>query len=132
MDKRRKPRFDLRAHAELQYSNKKCNAEVLDLSETGARLVVLSEHLFQKGDMLRVQIELDGIKLLSSNKKLLNLHGRLVQVFKEHLHYDFQPDSPTDKALLIELIALREQDPDAKIMDATATENKIENKTENE
>jgi hypothetical protein len=110
MEKRRKPRFNLRAHAELQYSNKTCNAEVLDLSETGARLVVLAEHLFQKEDILRVQIELDGIELSSSNKKVLNLHGRLIQVFKEHLHYEFQPDSPADKALLNELLALIQKD----------------------
>ena len=103
-DKRKHPRFPLRAYAELQYSTKSWEAHVLDLSESGARLVILSEHLLQKGDTLRVHIQLEDLNLVASNKKLLNLHGRLIHVREQHLGFEFQPDTPADKTLLYELL----------------------------
>ncbi len=109
-DKRRHPRFPLRAVAELQYSTKSWAAQVTDISESGARLVILSEHLLQKGDPLRVHIQLDDINLVASNKKLLNLHGRLIHVREQHLGFEFQPDTPADRTLLYELLTLIEND----------------------
>ncbi len=109
-DKRRHPRFPLRAVAELQYSTKSWEAHVIDLSESGARLVILSEHLLQKGDPLRVHIKLDELNLVTSNKKLLNLHGRLIHVREQHLGFEFQPDTPADRTLLYELLTLIEND----------------------
>ncbi len=103
-DKRRHPRFPLRAYADLQYSTKKWEAHVLDLSESGARLAILGEHLLQKGDSLRIHIQLEEINLLTSPKKLLNLHGRLVHVREHLLGFEFQPDTPVDKTLLYELL----------------------------
>jgi PilZ domain len=103
-DKRKHPRFPLRAYADLQYSTKKWEAHVLDLSETGARLAILGEHLLQKGDPLRVHIQLDDINLLTSPKKSLSLHGRLVHVREHLLGFEFQPDTPVDKTLLYELL----------------------------
>lgn len=103
-DKRRHPRFPLRAYADLQYSTKKWEAHVLDLSESGARLAILGEHMLQKGDPLRVHIELEEINLLTSPKKQLNLHGRLVHVREHLLGFEFQPDAPVDKTLLYELL----------------------------
>lgn len=103
-DKRRHPRFPLRAYADLQYSTKKWEAHVLDLSESGARLAILGEHMLQKGDPLRVHIELEEINLLTSPKKQLSLHGRLVHVREHLLGFEFQPDTPIDKTILYELI----------------------------
>jgi hypothetical protein len=107
-DKRRHPRFPLRAYADLQYSTKKWEAHVMDLSESGARLAILGEHLLQKGDPLRVHIQLDDINLLTSPKKLLSLHGRLIHVREHLLGFEFQPDAPVDKTLLYELLTLIE------------------------
>ncbi len=109
-DKRRHPRFPLRAVAELQYSTKSWEAQVTDISESGARLVILSEHLLQKGDALRVHIQLDDVNLIASSKKLLNLHGRLIHVREQHLGFEFQPDTPADRTLLYELLTLIEND----------------------
>lgn len=109
-DKRRHPRFPLRAMAELQYSTKSWEAHVLDISESGARLVILSEHLLQKGDKLRVHIQLDELNLVTSTKKQLNLHGRLIHVREQHLGFEFQPDTPADRTLLYELLTLIEND----------------------
>lgn len=109
-DKRRYPRFPLHALAELQYSTKSWNSQVLDISESGARLVILSEHLLQKGDALRVHIHLDELNLIAANKKTLNLHGRLVHVREQHLGFEFQPDTPADRTLLYELLTLIEND----------------------
>jgi hypothetical protein len=109
-DKRRHPRFPLRAVAELQYSTKSWEAQVTDISESGARMVILSEHLLQKGDSLRVHIQLDDLNLVASSKKLLNLHGRLIHVREQHLGYEFQPDTPADRTLLYELLTLIEND----------------------
>lgn len=103
-DKRRHPRFPLRAYADLQYSTKKWEAHVLDLSESGARLAILGEHMLQKGDPLRVHIQLDDINLLTSPKKQLSLHGRLAHVREHLLGFEFQPDTPVDKTLLYELL----------------------------
>lgn len=109
-DKRRHPRFPLRAVAELQYSTKSWEAHVTDISESGARMVILSEHLLQKGDPLRVHIQLDDLNLVASTKKLLNLHGRLIHVREQHLGFEFQPDTPADRTLLYELLTLIEND----------------------
>ncbi|PUA30741.1 MAG: PilZ domain-containing protein [Cellvibrio sp. 79] len=109
-DKRRHPRFPLRAVAELQYSTKSWEAQVTDISESGARMVILSEHLLQKGDPLRVHIQLDDLNLVASSKKLLNLHGRLIHVREQHLGFEFQPDTPADRTLLYELLTLIEND----------------------
>lgn len=103
-DKRRHPRFPLRAYADLRYSTKKWEAHVLDLSESGARLAILGEHLLQKGDPLRVHIDLEEINLLTSPKKQLSLHGRLIHVREHLLGFEFQPDTPVDKTLLYELL----------------------------
>lgn len=103
-DKRRHPRFPMRAYADLQYSTKKWEAHVLDLSESGARLAILGEHLLQKGDPLRLHIQLDDINLLTSPKKQLNLHGKLVHVREHLLGFEFQADTPVDKTLLYELL----------------------------
>lgn len=103
-DKRKHPRFPLRAYADLQYSTKKWEAHVLDLSESGARLAILGEHLLQKGDPLRVHIQLDDINLVTSPKKLLSLHGRLAHVRQHLLGFEFQADTPVDKTLLYELL----------------------------
>lgn len=107
-DKRRYPRFPLRAYAELQYSTKTWEAHVLDLSESGARLALLDEHLLQKGDALRVHIDLEHLNLVTSHKKRLDLHGRIVHVREHILGFEFQPDTPADKTLLYELITLIE------------------------
>lgn len=103
-DKRRHPRLPLRAYADLQYSTKKWDAHVLDLSESGARLAILGEHLLQKGDTLRVHIQLEDIGLVTSSKKQLSLHGRLVHVREHLLGFEFQADTPVDKTLLYELL----------------------------
>jgi|SRR5687768_14398284 hypothetical protein len=104
-DKRRHPRFPLRAYADLQYSTKKWEAHIMDLSESGARLAILGEHLLQKGDTLRVHIQLEDISLLTSSKKQLSLHGRLIHVREHLLGFEFQPDTPVDKTLLYELLS---------------------------
>lgn len=109
-DRRKNSRLPLRAHAEMQYSSKKWEAHVLDISNTGARLAILSEHLLRKGDTLRVQILLDepeaddSVKQLASNKKSLNLHGKLAHVREHILGYEFQPDTPADKTVLDQLL----------------------------
>jgi hypothetical protein len=103
-DKRRHPRFPLRAYADLQYSTKKWEAHVLDISESGARLAILGEHMLQKGDTLRVHIQLEETNLLTFPKKQLSMHGRLVHVREHLLGFEFQPDTPVDKTLLYELL----------------------------
>jgi hypothetical protein len=105
VDNRRHPRFPLRAYADLNYSTKKWEAHVLDLSESGACLAILGEHLLQKGDTLRVHIELDEFNLLTSPKKTLSLHGKLIHVREHLLGFEFQPDTPIDKTLLYELLS---------------------------
>lgn len=107
-DQRNHPRFPLHAQAELQYSTKTWEANILDLSEFGARIEIIGEHLLQKGDALRVHIQLDEINLVTSPRKLLNLHGRLVHVRENLLGFEFQPDTPIDKTLLYELLTLIE------------------------
>lgn len=104
-DKRRHPRFPLRAYADLKYSSKEWEAHVLDLSESGARLAILSEHLLQKGDALRLRIQVDKLNLLTSSKKTLDLHGQLIHVREHLLGFEFQPDTPVDKTLLYELLS---------------------------
>ena len=103
-DKRRHPRFILRAYADLQYSTKQWEAHIVDLSESGARMAILGEHLLQKGDALRVHIQLDDLNLITSPKKTLNLHGQLIHVREHLLGFEFQPDTPVDKTLLYELL----------------------------
>lgn len=103
-EKRRYPRFTLRAYAELQYSTKTWEGHVLDVSESGARIALLEEHLLQKGDALRVHIDLGNVNLVASDKKRLDLHGRIVHVREHVLGFDFQPDTPADKTLLYELL----------------------------
>jgi len=103
-DKRRHPRFPMRAYADLQYSTIRWEAHVLDLSESGARLAILGEHLLQKGDPMRLHIQLDDINLLTSPKKQLSLHGKLVHVREHLLGFEFQADTPVDKTLLYELL----------------------------
>jgi hypothetical protein len=105
-ERRRNSRFPLRAHAQMQYSSKKWEAHVLDISSTGARLAILSEHLLRKGDSLRVQIVLDEQESSASAKKSLNLHGRLAHVREHIFGYEFQPDTPADKIALDELLNL--------------------------
>lgn len=104
-DKRRHPRFPLRAYADLKYSTKQWEAHILDLSESGARMALLSEHLLQKGDSLRVRIQVDELNLLTSPKKTLDLHGQLIHVREHLLGFEFQPDTPVDKTLLYELLS---------------------------
>lgn len=104
-DNRRHPRFPLRAYADLNYSTRKWDAHVLDLSESGACLAILGEHLLQKGDTLRVHIQLDEFNLLTSPKKTLSLHGKLIHVREHLLGFEFQPDTPIDKTLLYELLS---------------------------
>lgn len=109
-EKRRHPRFPLRAYAQLKYSTKMWEAHVMDLSERGARIALLSEHLLQKGDALRVHINLEGLSLVASSKKRLDLHGRIAHVREHILGFDFQPDTPADKTLLFELLTHIEND----------------------
>lgn len=104
-DNRRHPRFPLRAYADLKYSTKKWEAHVLDLSESGACLAILGEHLLQKGDTLRVHIQLDEFNLITSPKKTLSLHGKLIHVREHLLGFEFQSDTPIDKTLLYELLS---------------------------
>jgi hypothetical protein len=103
-DKRKHPRYPLRAYADLQYSTKKWDAEVLDLSESGARLAILGEHMLQKGDSLRVHIQLNDINLVTSPKKQLSLHGKLIHLREHLMGFEFQADTPVDKTLLYELL----------------------------
>lgn len=103
-EQRRYPRFPLRAFAELQYSTKTWEAQVLDLSETGTRLALLDEHLLRTGDALRVHIDLENLNLVASGKKHLDLHGRIAHVREQVLGFDFQPDTPNDKTALYELL----------------------------
>ncbi len=107
-ERRRHERLKLRAYAELQYSSKGWEAHVLDISESGARLAILSEHLLRKGDALRVQILLEDLHGLAATKKSLNLHGRLAHVREHILGFEFQPDTPADKSnleLLLEYLS---------------------------
>jgi hypothetical protein len=103
-DLRQHPRFNLRAYAELQYSSKKWEAHVLDISAQGARLALLGEHLLCKGDALRVHISVDTLHL-HPNKKQLHLHGVLVHVREHIVGFKFQPDAPLDKEVLELLLA---------------------------
>jgi hypothetical protein len=105
-DRRKNSRFPLRAQAQMQYSSKKWEAHVLDISSTGARMAILGEHLLRKGDSLRVQIILDEQESAASAKKSVNLHGRLAHVREHILGYEFQPDTPADKTALDELLNL--------------------------
>jgi hypothetical protein len=115
-DRRKNSRFPLRAHAQMQYSSKKWEAHVLDISSSGARLAILSEHLLRKGDTLRVQIMLneqapdDSVKTVNTAKKSVNLHGRLAHVREHILGYEFQPDTPADKSALDELLLVIAED----------------------
>lgn len=109
-EQRRHHRFPLRAVAELQYSTKSWDTQVLDISESGARLVILTEHLLQKGDALRIHIHLDELHPVTSNKLTLDLHGRLIHVRDQNLGFEFQPDTPADRTLLYELLTLIEND----------------------
>ncbi len=107
-ERRRHNRLKLRAYAELQYSSKGWEAHVLDISESGARLAILGEHLLRKGDALRVQIMLEDLQQLAATKKSLNLHGRLAHVREHILGFEFQPDTPADKTnlgLLLEYLS---------------------------
>lgn len=113
-ERRRHPRLKLRAYAEMQYSSKGWEAHVLDISESGARLAILSEHLLRKGDPLRVQIILDDLEGLATTKKSLNLHGRLAHVREHILGFEFQPDTPTDKTQLDFLLEYLHQHPNGE------------------
>jgi len=103
-ERRRNPRLNLRAYAELQYSSKGWDAHVLDISATGARLAILGEHLLRSGDALRVRILVEEIPGLSALKKTLNLHGRLAHVREHILGFEFQPDTPLDRNQLEQLL----------------------------
>ena len=67
-------------------------------------VALLEKHLLQKGDALRVHIDLSNVNLVASDKKRLDLHGRIVHVREHVLGFDFQPDTPADKTLLYELL----------------------------
>lgn len=103
-EKRRYPRFSLRAYAALQYSTKTWEAEVLDVSETGIRLALTDEHLFRKGDDLRIHIDVQGLNLVTSDKKRLDIHGTIAHVHEQIIGCDFVVDTPTDKTVLYELL----------------------------
>lgn len=105
-ERRQHPRHLLRAYAQMQYSSKTWEAHVLDISSSGTRLAILSEHLLRKGDALRVQILLDDLEGLDNPKKNLQLHGRLAHVREHILGFAFQPDTPADKKLLDDLLEL--------------------------
>jgi len=104
-DRRQYPRLPLRAYAQMQYSSKGWEAHLLDISASGIKLGLLSEHLLRKGDALRVHIMLDDFPAFThSGKKSLHLHGRLAHVRDHILGLEFQPDTPADKNLLDELL----------------------------
>lgn len=104
-DKRRSPRFTLRTYAGMQYSTKKWETHLLDISATGVRMAILDEHLLCKGDQLRIHIGLDTELIGDSAKKELHLNGRIAHI-KEHIvGVECQPDTPADKELLAQLLA---------------------------
>lgn len=101
-ERRQHPRLPLRAYAQLQYASKRWDAHVLDISATGARLALLSEHLLRAGDRLHVDILLDED---TPQPQQLHLQGQLVHIREHILGYQFSPASAADGERLQQLLA---------------------------
>ena len=104
-DRRNQPRFPIRAHAQLAYSTREWEAKMLDMSMTGARVTLLSEHLLRSGDHIKLLINSEEIGLHDVSKKRLQLHGQIVYLRDDILGVEYQPVTEMDKQLLVLLLA---------------------------
>ncbi len=106
-ERRQHPRLPLRAYAELQYANQRWDAHILDISATGARLALLSEHLLRTGDNLHVEILLDEDQQPPHQQppQRLHLQGQLVHIREHILGYQFNPATEADAARLQQLLS---------------------------
>src|SRR5690554_222152 len=104
-DRRNQPRFPIRAHAQLAYSTREWETEILNMSMTGARVTLLSEHLLRSGDHIKLLINSEEIGLHDVSKKRLQLHGHIVYLRDDILGVEYQPVTEMDKQLLVLLLA---------------------------
>jgi hypothetical protein len=104
-DRRNQPRFPMRAYAQLAYSTREWEVHVLDMSMTGARIALLSEHLLRAGDNIKLFIDSDEIGLQEASKKKLQLHGQIVHIRDHLVGIEHQPTTEMDKQLLVLLLA---------------------------
>lgn len=108
-DRRNHPRFPMRAYAQLAYSTKEWEVHILDMSMTGARIALLSEHLLRAGDHIKLFIDSEEIGLQETLKKKVQMQGEIVHIREHVVGIEHQPSTEMDKQLLVLLLAKTEE-----------------------
>lgn len=109
VDRRNHPRFPIRAHAEIAYSTRIWEVHILDMSMTGAKVALISEHLLRSGDSIKLTISSEEIGLQEVKKNDLQLKGHIVHIREHFLGIEYQPVTEMDKQLLVLLLAQTEE-----------------------
>ena len=104
-DRRDQLRFPVRASAQVAYSTKEWDVEIHDMSMTGARLTLLSEHLLRAGDHIKLSISSKEVGLHLEGHEQLKLHGNIVYIRNNIAGIEYQPTSEMDKQYLVLLLA---------------------------
>ncbi|MES2675012.1 MAG: PilZ domain-containing protein [Pseudomonadota bacterium] len=99
-ERREYTRHPLRVFAELDNSNEKCAAHVLDISAQGARIALLDENNFAAGDTVRFNIELPADRNPEGIPVYLHLNGIIAHRHQHILGIFYQPASDLDAELL--------------------------------
>jgi hypothetical protein len=104
-DRRHRPRYPLRAFAQLGKSDKEWAAHVLDISCEGARVVLLDDYHLSAGDALQLRLEIPEIHMPANRLPYLNLYGTLVHQQGHMLGLQYEPATDQDAELLQQLIS---------------------------
>ena len=103
-DRRNRPRYPLRAFAELGSSDKEWAAHVLDISYEGARVVMLDEARLHAGETIRLRLEIPEAHRQTQEQNFLHLSGTLVHQQAHTLGIQYQPATAQDAGLLRQLL----------------------------
>ena len=99
-NRREYTRYPLRAFAELDHSEQKWAAHVLDISAQGARIALLEDNNLSAGDTVRFNIEIPSDKNSEGIVLYLHLNGIIAHRYKHILGIFYQPVSDLDAELL--------------------------------
>ena len=106
IDERREfQRHPLPAFAEIGNSTREWIAHVLDISSSGARLAILEECTLNKGDELRIRIELPPTKVGDGLHQYLHMKGTVAHQHEHIIGIRYEAETDIDLAMLELLIA---------------------------
>jgi hypothetical protein len=103
-DRRYRPRYPLRAFAQLGKSDKEWAAHVLDISFAGARVALLEDYHLCAGDSVQLRLEIPEMYSASNHMPYLHLQGTLVHQQGHMLGLQYEPESDRDADVLRQLI----------------------------